>query len=63
MIDEYTNKQMRNASPDSMFNAQRKPSRKLLEDAREYRDSEASDGFEKEQADALVEFIKEEVVE
>lgn len=58
---DTTNDQMRNASPDSIFQAQKKPSTKALESLKEWRDKEADSEFDKELLDAVILKLEHEV--
>lgn len=56
---DYTNEQLEAAR---MFNAQEKPSKKTLENMREWRDSEADTEFKREALDAAIEWLENEVL-
>ena len=56
---ETTTEQMRNASPDSIFQAQKKPSSKAIEGLKEWRDSE--DGLTAELLDGVITMLEDEV--
>ena len=58
---DTTNDQMRNASPDSILQAQKKPSTKAIESLKEWRDEEASSEFKQELLDAVIMKLKHEV--
>jgi len=60
-MDYTTNQQMRDASPDSIFQAQKKPSTKAIESLKEWRDSEADSEFDQELLDAVILKLKHEV--
>jgi len=60
-MDYTTNQQMRDASPDSIFQAQKKPSTKAIENLKDWRDSEAEDEWTKEGLDAVIAMLEDEV--
>jgi len=60
-MDYTTNQEMRDASP-SIFEAQKKPSTKAIENLKEWRDSEAKDKWTKEGLDAVIAMLEDEVL-
>lgn len=63
MIPEPTNDEMRTASPESILQAQKKPSSKAIENLEEWRDSEANNDWNREALDSVIEYLKNEVLE
>lgn len=60
-MQDYNTEEMRTASPDSIFQAQRKPSKKALENLRKWRDRQARDDWDKEALDAVIRYLETEV--
>jgi len=59
---ESSNDEMRAAQPSSVFNAyEKKPSDKVVENLRQWRDQEAESELKKEEVDAVLELVKNEV--
>ncbi len=58
-MEDYPNDAMRTASPESVFQAQRKPSDKAIDAMKQWRDKEASSELEKEWCDAAIQAMKD----
>lgn len=58
-MQSYKDDEMRTASPETIFQAQEKPSDKAINAMKEWRDKEASSDMEAEWCDAVIAAMKQ----
>ena len=60
-MQDNTTQELASASPESIFQAQEKPSDKAIEALEEWRDKETSDEWAQEALNAAIEWLENEV--